>query len=168
MDTTFPYPAIRLPEGSWWDWDVLASDSGAFRPAAGPDLTYGHGRELLLRDPAFVSCPTAFHDPVFRAPTPEEPAAVTRHRGEQLTVLVAFEADAHGPEPGSCVVAAERLEIMREHVLRYWRDDAPPGQRFAPWVRPAAHRTGSPAAAPGGARTGRPRIRTAGPATPTD
>lgn len=60
----------------------------------------------------------------FRAPSPE--------------VVVAFEADADagGQEPVSCPIAAERLEIVRETVLRYWREDAAPGQRFVPWVLP--------------------------------
>ncbi|MEU8828279.1 hypothetical protein [Streptomyces sp. NPDC048636] len=168
MDTASRYPALRLPEGSWWDWDVLAWDSGAFRLAAGVDLTYHHGLELHFGDPAFVSCPTVFHDPAFRAPTADELATVTRRLGERPAVLVAFEADADGREPVPCLIAAARLEIVRGRVLRYWRDDAPPGQRFAPGVRPPTRRTDPPAAAPPPSRTGRPPSRTAGPAAPTD
>ncbi|MFD5884183.1 hypothetical protein [Streptomyces yangpuensis] len=49
--------------------------------------------------------------------------------------MVAFEADAGGQEPASCLIAAERLDIVQGTVLRYWREDAGPDQRFAPWVR---------------------------------
>ncbi|MGK5639449.1 hypothetical protein ACSNOK_14230 [Streptomyces sp. URMC 126] len=129
---------LRLPEGTWWDWDVIAWDAAALRPAAGHDLACHHDLELIFGDPMFVSCPARFHDPVFRAPTSEEPVRVTRHLGEEPPVLVAFEADAGGPEPVPCLIAAERVEVVRETVLRYWRADAAPHQRFAPWVRPPA------------------------------
>ena len=135
MDETLRDAVIRLPEGSWWHWDVIAWDSGQFRLAAGHDLTYHHGLELVFDDPGFVSCPAMFHDPVFRAPTREEHMRIARQLGAQPPVLVAFEADAGGQEPVSCLIAAEHLEIVHETVLRYWRDDAPPDQRFAPWVR---------------------------------
>ncbi|MFJ8011022.1 hypothetical protein [Streptomyces sp. NPDC096339] len=46
--------------------------------------------------------------------------------------MVAFEADAGGQEPVSCLIAAERFEVVQESVLRYWRDDAGPNQSFAP------------------------------------
>ncbi|MFF0740219.1 hypothetical protein ACFYVL_07440 [Streptomyces sp. NPDC004111] len=81
-----------------------------------------------------------FHDPVFRSPSPDELLRVTRRLGEQPPVVVAFEADAGGQEPTSCLIAAERLDIVHETVLRYWREDAAPGQRFAPWVRPPDRR----------------------------
>ncbi|MEV0008496.1 hypothetical protein [Streptomyces sp. NPDC047973] len=126
---------IRLPEGSWWDWDVVTWNAGELRLAASHDLTYAHGLELVFGDPLLVSCPSSFLDPVFRAPSPAETAEVTRHLGEEPPVLVTFEADAGGREPVPCLIAAERVEILRETVLRYWRDDAAPGQRFAPWVR---------------------------------
>lgn len=86
----------------------------------------------------FVSCPTTFHDPVFRVPTSEERMRLARQLGEEPPVVVAFEADAGGREPISCLVAAERFEVVHETVLRYWREDTAPGQRFAPWVRPPA------------------------------
>lgn len=92
--------------------------------------------ELVFGDPVFVSCPAMFHDPVFRVPTSEELVRVARQLGENPTVLVAFEAEAGGEESVSCLIAAERFEVVHETVLRYWRDDAAPGQRFAPWVRP--------------------------------
>ncbi|MEU9112827.1 hypothetical protein AB0D04_13805 [Streptomyces sp. NPDC048483] len=136
MDTERHHAAIQLPEGSWWDWEVIAWDTSQVRLAAGYDLTYHHGLELVFGDPAFVSCPSMFHDPVFRAPAAEEWLRVTRQLGERPSVLVAFEADANGQEPTSCLIAAERLEIVHENVLRYWREDIAPGQRLAPWVRP--------------------------------
>ncbi|WP_405666296.1 hypothetical protein OG379_30980 [Streptomyces sp. NBC_01166] len=129
---------VRLPEGSWWDWEVITWDAGEFRLAAGYDLTYHHGLELVFGDPVFVSCPAMFHDPDFRVPTEEERARISRQLGEDPPVLVAFDADAGGREPVPCVIAAERFEIVPGTVLRYWRDDAAPGQRFAPWVRPPA------------------------------
>lgn len=136
VDADQGHAGVELPEGSWWDWDVVAWDPGQFRLAADYDLTYHHGLELVFGDPLYVSCPATFQDPVFRAPTSEELATVTGLLGERPPVLVAFEADAGGPDPVSCLVAADRLDIVRENVLRYWRDDAAPGQRFASWVRP--------------------------------
>jgi hypothetical protein len=135
VDVEDRHAGIQLPEGSWWDWDVVAWNAGQLRLAAGHDLTYQHDLELVFDDPAFVSCPTSFHDPTFRAPTPDEILTVTRHLGEQLPVVVAFEADAGGQEPLSCLIAAERLEIVREPVLRHWDEDTAPGRRLAPWVR---------------------------------
>ncbi|MFE4310482.1 hypothetical protein ACFRR6_31050 [Streptomyces sp. NPDC056891] len=70
-------------------------------------------------DPAFVSCPTAFHDPVFREPTPEETRMVTRRTGGAPPVLVAVEADAHGAERARGLIAAEALDIVEGTVLRY-------------------------------------------------
>lgn len=136
MDAEQGQAGVELPEGSWWDWDVVAWDGGQFRLAADYDLTYHHGLELVFGGPLFVSCPAAFQDPVFRAPTSEEVATVTDLLGERPPVLVAFEADAGGTVSASCLIAADRLDIVHETVLRYWREDAAPDQRFAPWVRP--------------------------------
>ncbi|MFE4263976.1 hypothetical protein [Streptomyces sp. NPDC056883] len=135
VDAEGSHAAIQLPEGSWWDWDVIAWDGGQLKLAAGHDLTYHHGLELVFGGPLLVSCPSSFHDPVFRALSPDELLKVTRRLGEKPPVVVAFEADAGGQEPVSCLIAAERLDIVRETVLRYWREDAGPHQRFAPWVR---------------------------------
>ncbi|GAA2774825.1 hypothetical protein [Streptomyces lavendulae] len=134
MDVEGTHTAIQLPEGSWWDWDVVAWDGGQLRLAAGHNLTYHHGLEMVFGDPLFVSCPSGFHDPVFRSPSPDELLKVTRQLGERPPIVVAFEADAGGQEPVSCLIAAERLDIVQESVLRYWREDAGPYQRFAPWV----------------------------------
>ncbi|MFD3454644.1 hypothetical protein ACFWVC_21000 [Streptomyces sp. NPDC058691] len=127
------HAAVELPEGSWWDWDVIAWQPGEFRLAAGHDLTYHHGLEPVFTDPLLVTCPAFFHDPVFRAPSADEALAVARQLGERP--LVAFEADAGGPGPVSCLVAAERLDIVQGTVLHYRRADAAPGRRYAPWVR---------------------------------
>ncbi|MFJ5548803.1 hypothetical protein [Streptomyces sp. NPDC093225] len=135
MDTEGAHAAIRLPEGSWWDWDVVVWNAGGLTLAAGYDLAYHHGLELVFVDAMFVSCPSVFYDPAFRAPTADELLRITRQLGEEPPVVVAFEADAGGREPVSCLVAAARLDIVQENVLRYWREDAVPGQRFAPWVR---------------------------------
>ncbi|MGY4973330.1 hypothetical protein ACWGCC_29655 [Streptomyces nigrescens] len=80
---------------------------------AGHDLTYHHDLELVFSEPAFVSCPAMFHDPVFRAPTSDELLRVTRQLDERPSVPVAFEADANGQEPVSCLIAAERVEIVQ-------------------------------------------------------
>ncbi|MFB6614920.1 hypothetical protein ACFCV9_12015 [Streptomyces sp. NPDC056367] len=135
MDADRTQGGIRLPEGSWWDWDVVDWNAGRLTLAAGYDLTYHHGLELVFSDPFFVNCPSAFHEPAFRAPSPEEIGRLTRRFGEEPPVVVAFQADAGGQEPVPCLIAAERLDIVEESVLRYWREDAAPGQRFAPWVR---------------------------------
>lgn len=123
-----------LPEGSWWDWEVVVWDGGQLRLAAGYDLTYHHGLEVVLTCPAFVSCPAAFQDPVFREPTAEEAARLRRTLGETPPVVVAFEADAGGPEPISCLVAAERLDILPGFVQRHprAREEAAPGPRDWP------------------------------------
>ncbi|MEV6398490.1 hypothetical protein AB0M39_27565 [Streptomyces sp. NPDC051907] len=135
MDVEGARAAIQLPEGSWWEWDVVAWDSGQLRLLPGHDLAYRHGLELVSGDPVFVSCPPAFHDPPFRAPSPDELLRVTRQLGGKPPVVVAFEADAGGQEPVSCLIAAERLDIVQETVLRYWRENAGSDQSLRPSVR---------------------------------
>ncbi|GAA2388086.1 hypothetical protein GCM10010420_09080 [Streptomyces glaucosporus] len=135
---------VRLPEGSWWDWDVVEWNAGRLRLGAGYDLTYAHGLELVFGDPLFVVCPAAFHDPVFREPTREEEALVARCVGETPPVLVAFDADAGGTEPASCLVAAGSVEVVAGTVLRR-RRAGPPGGR-------PASRTAGPATRPDRAR----------------
>jgi hypothetical protein len=124
----------ELPEGSWWDWEVTGWDAGELRLAAGYDLTYHHGLEVGFVAPLFVSCPFAFQDPVFRAPTAEETERLVRALGEAPALVVAFEADAGGPEPLSCLIAAERLEVRRRGVRRppRARAQAAPGPRDWP------------------------------------
>lgn len=106
MDTEHQHTEIQLPEGSWWDWEVIAWDAVRLRLAAGYDLTYHHGLELVFGGPAFVSCPAMFHDPVFRAPTAEESMRVARQLGE-------------APSPGQRLVPEVR----------------PPGDRTNPRAR---------------------------------
>ncbi|MEU6852633.1 hypothetical protein ABZ901_22250 [Actinacidiphila alni] len=60
---------------------------------------------------------------------------MTELLGERPSVFAAFEADAGGTRPATGLIAAERLDVVAELVLRSWREDAAPGQRFAPWVR---------------------------------
>ncbi|MFE2728481.1 hypothetical protein, partial [Kitasatospora sp. NPDC059327] len=68
--------------------------------------------------------------------------AVTRTRWCMLTrtptpeVLVAFEADAGGPEPASGLIAAGQLDIVQGTVFRYWRENLEAGERLARWVSP--------------------------------
>ncbi|MDQ8701223.1 hypothetical protein RCO28_01805 [Streptomyces sp. LHD-70] len=111
--------AFRLPEGSWWDWEVLGWDAGRFHLAADSDLTYHHGLELIFHDPLFVRCPTAFQDPVFRSPTATELAEAAGQFGERPGVLVAFTADAGGRSTVDCLVVADRVEVVRKLVLRH-------------------------------------------------
>uniref|UniRef100_UPI003248239A hypothetical protein n=1 Tax=Streptomyces sp. NBC_00101 TaxID=2975651 RepID=UPI003248239A len=114
---------------------MVARDGARPRLAAGHDLTYHHDVELVFADPLFVSRPSGFHDPVFCAPTPGELLEVARRLGEAPPVVVVFGADAGGPEPVSCLIAADRLAIVQETVLRYGSEDAAPGTRSAPRVR---------------------------------
>lgn len=127
---------IELPEGSWWDWDIVAWTPGQLRLGAGHDISYAHGLELVFSDPVFVTCPAAFQDPVFRAPTPDEVRLIGRQVGETPRVLVAFEADAGGTSPASGLVAAGQLDIVQGTVFRYWRESLAVGERLAPWVKP--------------------------------
>ncbi|MFJ8188102.1 hypothetical protein [Streptomyces sp. NPDC096105] len=129
---------IELPEGSWWDWDIVAWEPGRLRLGAGHDISYAHGLELVFGDPVFVTCPAAFQDPVFRAPTPDEVRLIARQVGEAPPVLVAFEADAGGPSLASGLIAAGQLDIVQETVFRYWRENLAVGERLAPWVKSPA------------------------------
>ncbi|MGY5132991.1 hypothetical protein ACWGJW_11365 [Streptomyces nigrescens] len=140
MDVDGAHAAIQLPEGSWWDWDVVAWDGGELRLAAGHDLAYHHGLELVFGDPVFVSCPSGFQDPAFRAPVarraPENHSSARReaaHRGR-------LRGRRWRAGAGLVLIAAERLDVVQETVLRYWREDAGPDQRFAPWARAAERR----------------------------
>lgn len=127
---------IVLPDGSWWDWDIVAWDPGRLRLGAGSDISYTHGLELVFSDPVFVMCLSFFQDPVFRAPTPDEVRLIARQVGEIPPVLIAFEADAGGPGPASGLIAAGQLDIVQGTVFRYWRENLEAGERLAPWVEP--------------------------------
>ncbi|MFJ9871237.1 hypothetical protein [Streptomyces sp. NPDC101165] len=106
------------------------------RLGAGHDISYAHGLELVFSDPVFVTCPAAFQDPVFRAPTPDEVRLVARQVDETPPVLIAFEADAGGPSLASGLIAARQLDIVLGTVFRYWRENLAVGERLAPWVKP--------------------------------
>ncbi|MDT9693525.1 hypothetical protein Q5762_35440 [Streptomyces sp. P9(2023)] len=109
------YGALLLPEGPWWEWSVLSFDGSRLRLGAGYDLSYHHSLEVVFTDASYLRCPTMFMDPVFRAPTDEERTEVIRLVGEEPAVLVAFEADAHGTEPASCLIAADRIDVVQGH-----------------------------------------------------
>jgi hypothetical protein len=126
----------RLPEGSWWDWEVIVWDGGRLRLAAGYDLTYHHGLEVVFTAPGFVSCPAAFQDPVFREPTAGETARLRRALGEMPPVVAAFEADGGGPEPVSCLIAAEGLDILPGLVPRSSRARAQAAPGLRDWPGP--------------------------------
>ncbi|MER7333668.1 MULTISPECIES: hypothetical protein [unclassified Micromonospora] len=129
---------LELPEGPWWDWDVLHFDGSQLRMAAGLDLTYHHGLEVVFTDVAYLACPTQFWDPRFREPTLDERALVRRHVGQESPVIVAFDVDApDGGDPLSCLVAAESVGVVPGLVYRYWRDNLAAGERLAPHVRPS-------------------------------
>ncbi|WP_328974095.1 hypothetical protein [Streptomyces canus] len=110
---------IQLPQGSWWDWDVVEWNAGTLRLGAGHNISYVHHLELVFADPALVRCPATFHDPVFRAPVPEEVRLVTDQVGQTPPVVLAFEADAGGTDWASCLIAAGQLEIVQGTVFRY-------------------------------------------------
>ncbi|WP_145903031.1 hypothetical protein [Kitasatospora viridis] len=110
-----------MPEGSWWDWEVVEWIPGRLRFGAGYDLTYHHELELVFSDPMYVACPSAFHDPEFREPTAEELALMVRQVGELPPVLVAFEADAGGSGPATGLIAAEQVRVVQgswSHVVQ--------------------------------------------------
>ncbi|MFI6353709.1 hypothetical protein ACIBJF_13835 [Streptomyces sp. NPDC050743] len=126
----------RLPEGSWWDWEVIVWDGGQLRPAAGYDLPSHHGLEIVFTAPGFVSCLSAFQDPVFREPTAEEGARLRRALGETPPVVVAFEADGGGPDPVSCLIAAEGLDVLPGLVVRRSRVRAQVAPGLRDWPGP--------------------------------
>ncbi|WP_262418473.1 hypothetical protein [Streptomyces sp. SP2-10] len=113
---------------------MIAQDAGRLRPAAAHHLTYHHGLEVVFTDTGFVSCPAAFQEPRFREPTVEETARPRRTLGETPSAVVAFEADGGGPEPVSCLTAAEDPEIRPGFVPGHPRAGAQavPGPRDWP------------------------------------
>ena len=126
---------IELPEGSWWDWDVLEFDGSRLRLAAGYDLTYHHGLEVVFTDVEYLACPAKFSEPRFREPTPSEGELVRRHVGETPPLVMAFDvASPVGGDPLPCLVAAASVEVVLGVVYRYWRDDLRAGERLAPQV----------------------------------
>jgi hypothetical protein len=130
-------PVLTLPEGSWWDWEVIGWDRGALCLAAGWDLTYHHDLEVRFAEAVYVACPDSFHDPVFREPSGRELKRL-RHLHEDSRLRVyAFDAEPFGGSEGmACVIVAASVEVVPGVVYRYWREDLGPGERRAPWVQP--------------------------------
>ncbi|WP_074308076.1 hypothetical protein [Micromonospora cremea] len=96
---------------------MLHFDGSQLRLAAGHDLTYHHGLEVIFTDVAYMACPTQFWDPRFRDPTLDERALVRRHVGEESPVVVAFDVDAPaGGDLPSCLVAAGSVEVVHGRV----------------------------------------------------
>ncbi|MFD4377751.1 hypothetical protein [Streptomyces sp. NPDC058486] len=109
---------LPLPEGAWWDWEVRGFDGSRLTLVAGHDLAYHHELEIELTDTLYVRCPTAFADPEFREPTPEEWAEAVRAVGGEPPVLLAFEADGGGTGPVSCLIAAEAWAMRQGRFPR--------------------------------------------------
>ncbi|GAA0450988.1 hypothetical protein Aca07nite_55330 [Actinoplanes capillaceus] len=110
---------IELPDGSWWDWELWRFDGSRLRLAAGYDLTYHHGLELVFTDVCYLSCPARFQDPRFRDPTDAELARVRRCTGDEAGVVVAFDIEAQtGPGPVACLIAADSVEVVHGLVRR--------------------------------------------------
>ncbi|MFE0514911.1 hypothetical protein [Streptomyces sp. NPDC058964] len=126
----------ELPDGSRWDREVIVWDAGQLRLAAGYDHTHHHGPELVFAGPSFVSCPLTFQDPVFRPPTADETARLARTLIEEPPLVVGFEADAGGTAPVSCLVAAERLDILPGLVPRHPRAGAETAPAAPDWPGP--------------------------------
>jgi hypothetical protein len=130
---------FKLPEGSWWDWDVLHFDGCHLTLAAGHDLTYHHGLEVVFTDVDYLACPTRFHDPRFREPTSDEKAMLRHHVGEEPALIVAFDVEPLvGSDPLACLVAAGSVEVIPGLVYRYWRDNLATGERLTPHTHPPA------------------------------
>ncbi|MFD3946931.1 hypothetical protein [Streptomyces sp. NPDC058579] len=114
---------LRLPEGSWWDWEVVDYNGSRLRLGAGHDLTYHHLLEVVFTDVSYLRCPTMFTDAEFRAPTREEVAEAARLLGEEPPVLVAFEADAGSGRPTPCLIAADAVDVVTGHFPRAGASD---------------------------------------------
>ncbi|MEU9091501.1 hypothetical protein [Streptomyces sp. NPDC048428] len=124
-----------MPEGSGWDWNVLAWDGGRFRLAEGAGITSHHDLEPTFTKPAFVCRAADFEDPVFRTVTSEELPALSHRFGGCPPVVVAFEADAGGVDPVTSAPACQQLSIVREEgfvcvfsdeaLPREWNVDRP-------------------------------------------
>ena len=120
----------------WPDWDLFSWNGWELRLAAGTDLSYHHGLELVFAGVSYLACPAQFHDPRFREPTPQERDTVLRYVGEPPPVVVAFDIEAEsGGGVLPCIVAAEGLEVVTGMVYRYWRENLREGERLSPYVR---------------------------------
>lgn len=134
---SLPVAVLSLPEGSWWDWEVVGWDRGTLCLAAGSDLTYHHDLEAWFSGTVYVSCPESFSDPVFREPSDTDRALLQHLDGDVPLQVYAFDVDPPGGNGlMACVIVAASVKIVRGVVYRYWRDHLGPGERRAPWVRP--------------------------------
>lgn len=128
---------LRLPEGSWWDWEVIGWDLGTLCLAAGSDLTYHHDLEVRFSGAVYVACPESFSDPVFREPSDTDRKLLRHLYSDDPLQVYAFDVDPpSGNEPMACVIVAASVQVVRGVVYRYWRDHLQPGERRAPWVQP--------------------------------
>jgi hypothetical protein len=104
---------VSLPKGSWWDWELFSWNAWELRLAAGYDLSYHHGLELVFAGVGYVACPVLFHDPRFREPTQPEQDTVRRYIGAPAPVVVAFDIDSgSGDGVLPCIVAAQSVEVV--------------------------------------------------------
>jgi hypothetical protein len=128
---------LRLPEGSWWDWEIIGWERGTLCLAAGWDLTYHHDLEVRFSEVAYVACPESFSDPVFREPSGAEQALLRHLDGDGPLHVYAFDVEPPGGNGNmACVIVAASVDVVPGVVYRYWRDELLPGERRAPWVRP--------------------------------
>lgn len=127
---------VDVPEGSWWEWELLSWNGSELRLAAGYDLAYHHDMELVFTEVSYLACPTRFSHARFREPTPGECDTVRRYVGETPPVVAAFDVEAEfGGGNLPCVVAADDLDVVLGTVYRYWRENLGEEERLAPWVR---------------------------------
>ncbi|MFN8077916.1 MAG: hypothetical protein U0Q15_21190 [Kineosporiaceae bacterium] len=127
---------LQLPDGAFWDWEVLSWSGGTLILAAGTDLTYHHQLEVIFTEVAYVALPSLFHHPTFRPPTAEELRAVADQVGAPAPVVVAFDHDGTDGDgrPLSGLVAADAVEVVPGAVYRYRRETLLPGERHATWL----------------------------------
>ncbi|GAA2556346.1 hypothetical protein GCM10010435_28770 [Winogradskya consettensis] len=117
--------ALELPEGQWWDWEIMTWNAGALTLAASTDLTYHHGLEVVFSDVGFVQCPALFHHAVFREPSDAERDFVLRQAAGDASLIVAFdhdEQDAAG-RALSGLIGAGDVRLVTGTAYRYDRGD---------------------------------------------
>ncbi|GAA2484892.1 hypothetical protein [Winogradskya humida] len=125
--------ALVLPEGQWWDWEIMTWTAGTLTLAASTDLTYHHGLEVIVSDVGFVQCPSLFHHAVFREPTAAERDFVLRQSAGDAPLIVAFdhnEHDAAGRAMSGLIGAAD-VRVVTGTAYRYLRPGLRPGERLA-------------------------------------
>ncbi|MEV6492332.1 hypothetical protein AB0M20_27470 [Actinoplanes sp. NPDC051633] len=124
---------LEMPDGPWWEWEILSLNRGRLILAGSFDLSYYHQIEIAFTDVAYLSCAAAFCDPAFREPTEAELHHATHQNGMDVPpVVVAFDHDFG--RPVSCVIAAGSVEITTGMVHRVPPQRLEPGDRLAPWL----------------------------------